>query len=146
MVKRQKKLNKSGELAKRWTNGDQCERCFYLIYTMVYNLYEWALPHGYGLVWSSKQKSNLFIKVCWDLIGKFFKKIVKPVLYRSMIVVYGYVFSYMNTLYELHKMSEFEQQITIEYDLIHDDWDDSMIVHSRCSETFECYQPTLFCA
>gem|GEM_PF-3725302 len=38
-----------------------------------------------------------------------------------MIVVYGYVFSYMNTLYELHKMSEFEQQITIEYDLIHDD-------------------------
>ncbi len=112
---------------------------------MVYNLYEWALPHGYGLVWWTKQTTNIFFKLFNDLIKKVFKKVVMPVLYWSMIVAYGYVFSYMNTLYELNDLNAIEQQITSELEVSDEISTEVLLASSQCSESQLCAEQALIC-
>ena len=107
---------------------------------MVYNLYECALPHGYGIVWWRSSVFTLFMSVWADLCKKFFRKVLGPIMYRTMIVCYGYVFSYLNIVYTQQWIEE--TSIMIEHELN----EISPIYASHvCSEWFECIQSVQIC-
>ncbi len=74
---------------------------------MVYNRTDCALPHGYAEVGYVEYPWIGVLKIVLIFLQRVWRKIIWPILYRTLIVCRGYAFSYMNTMYEQWDLFEY---------------------------------------